>query len=56
MVGDDGRVKVKAPPVVLQKYPLPADAVVHVVITDCHEVPPETSPQDKTPPVVDFKT
>ena len=55
--GDAGKVKVITPPLVLQKYPLPAVAtVVPVVITACHEAPPVTSPQDKTPAVEDFKT
>ena len=41
----------------LQKYPLPATAGPgSAVITDCHEAPPVTSPQDKTPAVEDFKT
>ena len=45
-----GRVTVKAPPVVLQKYPLPATAFAgSAVITACHAAPPEIVDQDKTP-------
>ena len=57
IVAEVGRVTVNAALVVLQKYPLPATAFAgSAVITACHEAPPVTSPQDKTPPVVDFKT
>ena len=57
IVGEDGKVKVKEPPVVLQNTPCPAAAVKLAVLTACHDVPPaSSSSQDKTPPVVDFKT
>ena len=45
-----GSVTVNAPPVVLQKYPLPATAFAgSAVITACQEAPPATSPKDKFP-------
>ena len=59
MVGDPGRVKVMAPEVVFIKYPAPAapdTGESPVTFTAAHEVPPEISPQDKTPTVVDFRT
>ena len=45
-VADDGKVTVKAADVVLQKYPSPATAVKPEVLTACHDVPPDTSPND----------
>ena len=45
-----GKVKLNAPPDVLQKYPLPATAFDgSAVMTACHEAPPVTSAQDKAP-------
>jgi len=37
---------VKAPDVVLQKYPSPAAAVKPEVFTACQDVPPDTSEKD----------
>ena len=46
IVGELGSVIVIAPLVVFIKYPSPATAVKAVVLTACHEVPPDTSPKD----------
>ena len=50
-----GSVTVNAALVVLQKYPSPATAVKPLVLTACHEVPPETSVKERLPEPSVFK-
>ena len=54
MAAEVGRVTVKAPPVVLQKYPLPATALAgSAVITACQDAPPAAgSPKEAVVPSV----